>query len=280
MAIRLGTVAPIGFDDFPPGTWLDRLRQLGCTVVQAYRRQDADVTVGQMKDCIAAGGLPCDSMHGLFGPRYDPSSTDEAVREFAVETYRSEGRLVLQLGGSLVVVHCSPRQDEPVSPREYQMRLDSLRRSVAELGAYGRQIGVTYAFENLPPYHGVGRDAAELARLLAGAAAPHTAMCFDTGHALISGDPASAIAAAGSQIAYVHFSDNSGLADEHEMPTRGKLDCNAVADALAAVNYAGTLMLEVFRPVEALDEMIAANYASRLAEIVARASGGRYAKPS
>jgi sugar phosphate isomerase/epimerase len=273
--IRLGTVAPIGFDDFPPGQWLQRLRRLGCTVVQAYRRQDAGVTVGQMKDYLAAGSLPCDSIHGLFGPQYDPSSTNEAVRQFAVETYRGEGRLVLELGGSLVVVHCSPRRDPPASPGEHRMQLDCLRRSVVELGQYGERIGVTYAFENLPPYHGVGRDAAELARLLADLAAPHTAMCFDTGHALLSGDAPAAIRAAGRQIAYAHFSDNSGLADEHEMPTRGKLDCDAVADALAAVRYSGTLMLEVFRPIAVLDEMIAAGYAARLAQIVARASGGK-----
>ena len=273
--INLGTVAPIGFDEFPPGQWLARLRRLGCTVVQAYRRQDAGVTVGQMKDYLAAGSLPCDSIHGLFGPPYDPSSTNEAVRQFAVEAYCGEGRLVLELGGSLVVVHCSPRRDPPASPGQYRMQLDCLRRSVAELGAYGERIGVTYAFENLPPYHGVGRDAAELARLLADLAAPHTAMCLDTGHALLSGDAPAAIRAAGRQIAYVHFSDNSGLADEHEMPMRGKLDCDAVADALAAVGYSGTLMLEVFRPIAALDEMIAADYAARLAQIVARASGGK-----
>lgn len=273
MAIRLGTVAPIGFDDFPPGQWLARLRQLGCTVVQAYRRQDAGITVGRMKDYLAAGSLPCDSIHGLFGPMYDPSSTDETVRRFSIETYRNEGRLALELGGSLVVVHCSPRQDAPASPGKYRMQLDCLRRSVAELGEYGEQIGVTYAFENLPPYHGVGRDAAELAGLLSDLGAPHTAMCFDTGHALMNGDAAAAVRTCGQQISYVHFSDNSGLADEHEMPTRGKLDCDAVADALAAVDYSGTLMLEVFRPIAALDDMIAADYSSRLAAIVARASG-------
>jgi len=275
MAIRLGTVAPIGFDDFPPGQWLGRLRQLGCTVVQAYRRQDAGITVGQMKDYLAEGNLPCDSIHGIFGPQYDPSSANGAVRKFAVEAYRGEGRLVLALGGSLVVVHCSPRREAPASPAEHRMQLDCLRRSAAELGQYGERIGVTYAFENLPPYHGVGRDAAELAGLLADLAAPHTAMCFDTGHALMNGDAAAAIRAAGRQIAYVHFSDNSGLADEHEMPTRGKLDCDAVADALSAVGYAGTLMLEVFRPIAVLDELIAANFAARLKQVVARASGAQ-----
>ena len=272
MSIQLGTVAPIGFDAFPRGTWLARLRRLGCTVVQAYRRQDAHLTAAEMKAYIDAGGLPCDSLHGLFGDSLDPSSPDDGLRHSTVETCRGEGRLARQLGGSLVVVHCSPKPASPLAPEQHRRRLDCLRKSVAELGRYGEQIGVTYAFENLPGDHGVGRDPAELAGLLADLAAPNTAMCFDTGHALMTGDPAAAIAASRGQIAYVHFSDNSGQADEHEMPTRGALDTGAVADALAAARFSGTMMLEVFRPVEQLDEMIASGMAERLAAIVKRAS--------
>ena len=272
MPIQLGTVAPIGFDDFPRGAWLARLRRLGCTVVQAYRRQDAGLTAAEMRDYLDAGELPCDSLHGLFGASLDPSSPHEGLRRSTVETYRSEGRLALELGGSLVVVHCSPKASSPIAPDEYRRRLDALRSSAAELGRYGERIGVTYAFENLPADHGVGRDPAELAQLLEGLAAPNTAMCFDTGHALITGDPAAAIAACGRQIAYVHFSDNAGQADDHEMPTRGSMDTGAVADALAAAGFSGTLMLEVFQRIEALDEMIASGLAERLAEILVRAS--------
>ena len=272
MAVRLGTVAPIGFDTFPRETWLARLRKLGCEVVQAYRRQDAGLTPAAMKDYIAAGGLPCDSLHGVFGPQYDPSSPDEAVRRFAVETYRAEGQLVLELGGSLVVVHCSPKL-EPLPPDQYRLRQDCLRQSIEELGRYGESIGVTYAFENLPLGYGVGQPAAEVAKMLETTAAANTAMCFDTGHALMCGDVSAAIEACGPQLAYIHFSDNDGQADGHEMPTHGSLDTDAVAASLARVNYSGTLMLEVFRPVETLDEMIAAGMADRLAEIVRRASG-------
>lgn len=275
MPVRLGTVAPIGFDTFPRQTWLARLGRLGCTVVQAYRRQDAGLAAAQMKDYIDAGGLPCDSLHGLFGPSLDPSSPDEATRQFAIETYRSEGDLARQLGGSLVVVHCSPKLEAPLGPDEYRRRRECLRRSVEQLGAVGERIGVTYAFENLPPGYGVGADPADVANLLDEAAVPNTAMCFDTGHALMTGDPVGAIEACAGQIAYVHFSDNDGTADQHLMPTRGALDTVAVADALAGAGFSGTLMLEVFRPVEVLDEMIASGMGAELAAILARASAPR-----
>lgn len=271
--VELGTVAPIGFDDFPPRRWLARFRALGCTVVQAYRNQQAGVTVEQMRAALADGEMPCDSLHGVFGEQYDPSSPDDDARRFAVDTYRREGDLVRRLGGRLVVVHCSTIRREPTTADELARRWDQLRRSVEQLGRFGGEIGVTYAFENLPGYHPIGHDPAELARVLRQLAVPHTGMCFDTGHALMTGDPAEGIRAAAEQIAYVHLSDNSGRSDDHEMPTCGALDTPAVADALAEVGYRGTLMLEVFHSAAHLDELIADGCPARLAALRARAAG-------
>jgi sugar phosphate isomerase/epimerase len=273
MSIQLGTVAPIGFPDFASPQWLACFQKLGCTVVQAYRNQEARVTIDQMHDYIAAGGLPCDSLHGVFGEQFDPSACEEAPRRFAMDSYRKEGELVLRLGGSLVVVHCATIRQQPVPHEEHQLRLRQLRKSVSELGAFGRQIGVTYAFENLPGYHAIGYDVAELAGLLGELGAPGTGMCFDTGHALMVGDPAAAARAAGRQILYVHFSDNSGKADEHLMPTYGSLNCFAVADALHDIGYHGTVMLEVFHPLDRLKQMIDEGCGERLAAILSRANG-------
>jgi sugar phosphate isomerase/epimerase len=273
MSIQLGTVAPIGFPDFASPRWLACFQKLGCTVVQAYRNQAAPITIAQMRDYIAAGLMPCDSLHGVFGEQFDPSACDEASRRFAVDSYRKEGELVLQLGGNLVVVHCATIRRQPVPSDERQLRLGQLRKSVAELGGFGRQIGVTYAFENLPGYHAIGYDVAELAGLLGELGAAGTGMCFDTGHALMVGDPAAAIRAAGRQILYVHFCDNSGKADEHIMPTYGSLNCQAVADALHDIGYRGTVMLEVFHPLDRLLQMIDEGCGERLAAILSRANG-------
>jgi sugar phosphate isomerase/epimerase len=87
------------------------------------------------------------------------------------------------------------------------------------------------------------------------------------------GDPAAAIRAAGGQILYVHFSDNSGKADEHLMPTYGSLDCHAVAEALHDIGYHGTVMLEVFHPLDRLKQMIDEGCGERLAAILRHANG-------
>ena len=273
MAIKLGTIAPIGFDGFPPADWLACLRRLGCAVVQAYRNQKADVSVSRMQDYIAAGQLPCDSLHGLYGEEYDPSACEESHRRFAVDTFKKEGEVVLQLGGALVVVHSSTIREQGVEEAERRRRVDQLKRTIDELGRHGEQMGVTYAFENLPRYHAIGWDIGELSGILDEAGGPGTGMCFDTGHALMTGDPATQIRAADGRIAYVHLNDNSGQADEHEMPSYGVLDCDAMADALREVGYAGTVMLEVFHSIDRLNELIADGCADRLARLVARASG-------
>jgi len=273
MAIRLGTVAAIGFESFSPAEWLGCFRRLGCTVVQAYRNQEANVSLAQMRDALAAGEMPCDSLHGVFGEAFDPSAPDERARRFAVDTYKAEGELALALGGPLVVVHCSTVRPQGVSPDEKRLRWDQLRRSIAELGGFGRRMGVTYAFENLPAYHAIGSDAGELARVLGEVGAPNTGLCFDTGHANMVADVPSALRAAGKQIVYVHFSDNSGGNDEHEMPTYGSLDTAGVAAALREIRYRGTLMLEVFHDADRLRKLIDAGCAERLADFLAAAGG-------
>ena len=273
MAIQLGTVAAIGFPDFASPKWLACLRRLGCTVVQAYRSQEAGVTVQEMIDYIAAGQMPCDSLHAIYGEQYDPSALDESARRYAIDAYRSEGELALQLGGTLVVIHCATIREEGIDEAEHRGRIAQLKKSIIDLGHFGEQIGVTFAFENLPGYHAIGYDVAELSALLGEAGAPRTGMCFDTGHAHMVADVADCIRAAGDQLVYVHLSDNSGQADEHKMPTYGTMDIDAMARALCEVNYQGTLMLEVFCPIEELEAMIDNGCADRLADMLAVANG-------
>ncbi len=274
MAIRLGTVAAIGFEDFPPAEWLGCFRQLGCEVVQAYRNVNADISATQMNDAIAAGGMECDSLHGIFGEQYDPSTPDEQARIFAVDTFKSEGELALELGGPLVIVHCATIRRDGISAEEHDVRIAQLAKSIAELGEFGRQMNLRYAFENLPAYHAIGYQVGELAELLRQVAAPNTGMCFDTGHAnMVSGAPA-AIAQTGGQMIYVHLSDNFGDADSHLMPTYGSLDTDAVGRELCAAGYDGTLMLEVFAGVDELNKFIDDGCTEKLARIVQIANTG------
>ena len=271
--IQLGTVAAIGFEDFEPAEWLACYRRLGCEVVQAYRNQSRQVSLQEMQDAIAAGGMPCDSLHGVFGEQFDPSNPEEAGRTFAVDSFRHEAELCKGLGGTLVVVHCSTIRAQGIAADERAQRLRQLRKSIAELGEFGASCGVTYAFENLPGYHAVGQDIVELAGILAGVAAPNTGMCFDSGHANMVGDPVAAVADTNGTMVYCHASDNSGKADEHEMITYGTIDAAGLARALRGIGYEGTFMLEVFYPVARLRDLIMEGAPERLARILRIANG-------
>jgi len=273
MAAKLGTIAAIGFDDFKSPQWLQTLRAMGCSTVQAYRNTEADVSLEEMLDYIAAGTMPCDSLHGVYGEQYDPSCPDERARLFAVDAFKSEGELALKLGGPLVVVHCSTIRPDGVDPDERRVRVAQLRKSIEELGRYGSEVGVTYAFENLPAYHPVGSDVAELAHILEQVGAPNTGMCFDTGHANMVTDAADAARRAGRHMVYCHFCDNSGQADEHLMPTYGSLDTDAVARALHEIGYAGTMMLETFYQLDELKRFIDDGCPDRLRHIIATVNG-------
>lgn len=273
MTVRLGTVAAIGFEDFPPAEWLDCFRQLGCEAVQAYRNQNANISVPQMRDAIAAGRMPCDSLHGVYGEEFDPSCPAEPNRRFAVDTFKSEGELALALGGSLVVVHCATIRRDGIDRQEHRLRIEQLAKSIVELGEFGQSIGVQYAFENLPNYHAIGYDVAELTALLAGVNAPNTGLCFDTGHAHMTGDAVEKLRQAAGSLIYVHFSDNNGESDDHDMVGCGTLDAEGVARAVREIDYRGTLMLECFYDVEKLKRLIDEGFAERLSRIVRLANG-------
>ncbi|NLW87421.1 MAG: sugar phosphate isomerase/epimerase [Planctomycetes bacterium] len=271
MSVNLGTVAPIGFDHIHLSPWLACLRELGCTVVQVYRNQEANVSLSQMKDALSATGMPCDSLHGVFGERYDPSSPDENSRRFAVDSFKAEADLAIELGGKLVVVHCSTIRHEGVSEDQKRRRLKQLIRSAGELGEYGAKTGVTFAFENLPAYHVIGSDVAELLDIL-NLAGGNVGVCFDTGHANMVGDAPRMMRQVAHKLAYVHFNDNGGVNDDHDMPGLGTLDTDGIARGLADIRYNGTLMLEVFYDVDRLRRLIDEGYADRLRRILATAN--------
>ncbi|MBN1555690.1 MAG: sugar phosphate isomerase/epimerase [Phycisphaerae bacterium] len=282
MTASLGTVAPVGFADFANPAWLGCMRELGCSSVQVYRNRIGrggdpakPVTTRDMLDYVAAGDMPCDSLHGLYGNDLDPSNPDESARRTAVDVFKSEGDLALELGGPLVVVHCAGivPENHVVTEKEKRLRWDQLRKSAAELADYGEKQQVRYALENLPPYHFVGSDVSALHTLLEELHSPYLGMCFDVAHANLLCDPVPAAAGATDRMIYVHICDNHGQADEHLMPFHGNINWPAFADALHKGNYNGVLMLEVFPTLEELRRLLQEGLKEKLTAFLRQANG-------
>ena len=279
MAVKLGTVAPVGFDDFASPQWIECMKKLGCTTVQVYRNRHGNdskhsgpVTPDQIREYLDMAELPCDSIHGVYGNDVDVSSTDEPTRKTAVRTFMDEGKLAIQLGGPLVVVHCSGIYPGGLDDKALRSRRASLKKSIRELAVFGHAEGVKFAFENLPEYHAIGSRIEDLCELLDEVNSDAAGMCFDTGHAHLCGDVCSAISAA-RRLMYIHVSDNNARKDEHLMPGRGSIDWNALSEVLAAKQYDGVFMLETFHSVDELKILINAGWPEKLAKIIQTISG-------
>lgn len=265
--MTLGTTGAFGFDDFHPPEILRLYATAGCTVVQAYRNRLKHITA---KDCLALMPdipLRIDSIHGVFGDDLDPSSEDERVRRKTVDIYKREADFCLDLGGDLIVVHPSPAR----APTEsLETKYAQLRRSFDELGRFGATASVTYAFENMPPYHPVGDDLARLVREINEAADPRIVFLLDTGHAHMSCGLVEAVRIAGNAIKYTHVHDNDGAIDNHILPYRGTTPWSAFGDALNEAGYEGVFLLEVFEKAEDLRRLLNDEWREKIGHIVRR----------
>lgn len=263
---ELATVAAFGFDDFDPPIILDLYRQLGCKSCQFYRNEANPPTVDDVRRITRDADVPVDSIHGVFGSRYDPASTDESHRREVIEIYRREGELALALGGPMVVVHPSNLAPEGHTPTDTERadRVDPLRRSIAELAAIGQRQGVVYVWENNPHNMWIGNDPLQLANLLREIDSPHARMCYDTGHAKMTGDVSGRIVNCADVIAYLHIHDNDGVIDDHRMPGDGVIDWEQFREALreAAINVPA--MLEVFYLADKLRELATGDLPAKL----------------
>jgi len=275
----LSTVAAFGFDDFDPPVTLGLYKQLGCRSSQFYRNEANPPTVEYARKVAEQAGLPFDSIHGVFGDAYDPSCPDETFRRKSVEVYRNEGELAVELGGPRVVVHPAPMKpaDAKLTPGDRQHRMDALRRSMAELTEVGERLGVTYLWENITDRYWVGEDPIEIAGLLREFDSPHTRMCFDTGHALMTGTVEDRLAACADVISYLHVHDNDAKEDSHLMPGDGVTDWQAVRRTLRDAAIDVPAMLEVFYLADRLRDCIASDLPEKLAHWI---DVGAPARPS
>jgi sugar phosphate isomerase/epimerase len=247
---RLATVAAFGFTDFNPPTLLSIYKRLGCTSLQFYRNVKNPPTVAEALAVARDLGMPFDSIHGVFGPQHDPSSTDEPTRLAAIDTYREEGLLARDLGGPAVVVHPAPMCPDPRlnTPDGKARREAPLLRSMEALTRMGEELGVVYLIENIPGNYFFGSDARQLAGMIRSFGSPHLRMCFDTGHAHMSTTTTAAedLAACLDVVTYFHINDNDRKLDAHLIPGRGTIDWPALAAQIALLPAGTSAMLELF----------------------------------
>ena len=218
---------------------------------------------------IESAGLRAWSVHSP-GASFDVAASDESVRAAAVASAASCLAPAVEVGASVVVVHCNA-PGKPFDPDDYDPSLARTRDSLETLAPLAAEAGVRMAVENMIPRPGK-RPACDVREVLAliDGLGDHVGVCLDTGHNNATGaDVPEQALILGPKLFTVHIQDNHGRPneDEHLVPGDGSIDWFAFLDALDTIGFDSPRILEVAHHGRegAFEETMA-----RLAEIVAR----------
>lgn len=271
---QLSTTVPFGFE-FDERQYLDVFRALGCRWAELYRNVDCSLSAEQALRVADSAGMRFDSVHGVFSWHIDPSSPDPAHRDRCLKIYEDEGRFSLDIGAPVVIVHPSAnyRDNRPRAVADADaaqaVRWNTFNDFAARLAAIGERLRVTYLIENVPRNFPFGHDTIGLAERIRQIGSSRLRMCFDVGHAHLTGDLNESLRACADVVSYVHVHDNDGHEDTHWMPGDGTIDWQAFSRTVRDLSLDTPMMLEIFYDLARIRAMISDGIGNRLARYCA-----------
>ena len=171
---------------------------------------------------------------------------DEARRELTKTAIVSAA----ELGAKMIVVHPAKYLPYESSAKElFEINMEMYGSLLPLAKEVGIKIGVENMFTRNRETNGIS-DAPcsrpeEFCRYVDALASPFAVACLDIGHAnLVGQTPEDMIRKLGCRIEALHVHDNDLVHDLHQLPFTGKIDFDAVTDALAEIGYAGEFTFE------------------------------------
>lgn len=196
----------------------------------------------KLLEALGASGVRVHSIHSPFGAPLDISSPDDIVHERGVSGLIQAIELASVIDADKVIVHASDSVDGDVT-----RRMERARGVLREMGGIASESGIILALENLPPGY-LGHTPEEIISLLNGTNRDSVAVCFDSGHANLSGHFAEFASALLPHAVTTHLHDNDGSGDQHLYPGLGNIDWPAFSSAFKVLNCKASIMLECKPP--------------------------------
>lgn len=212
--------------------------------IRDFYKDDPQELVKLAKDC----GVNLVNLYGHFS--FD--------KEAAIATAKEQIDFLAEIGGKWYNCQNSGFGDDGPSERPTNPEMLNIMCEIAnELGAYGKEKGVTLCFH---PHYGTCVFSQEDIDYFAAHTNPEfVSFCLDTAHTTLAGiNPVDLIHQYGSRIAYMHLKDVDTYAlSKAEGPEKmasfralghGTVNFPAVKAALEEENYDGVLCVELDRP--------------------------------
>lgn len=192
----------------------------------------------KLKEWSKKYGVELASFHLPFWPFDMLDISSEALCDKTVKYLCSLIEKASSIGIDLFVIHAS---GEPIADNERKERMEIAKRSLFTLAEFAKKHCAKIAVEDLPRSC-LGRNIEDMKELVS--AHPDLKVCFDTNH-LLGDDNIEFIHALGDKIVATHISDYDFVNERHWLPGEGKVDWQAVLNALKQVDYKGVWLYEM-----------------------------------
>ncbi len=207
----------------------------------AYFNQRDPIELEMLVSRLGSWGIRVHSVHSPFGPSCDFSSLDDRVHERGVDGVIDAMEFARVVDAGVVIVHASDAR-----PSDYNRRLDRARGVLRELSTVAQESGAVLAIENLPPQY-LGHTPEEIFGLMNGGSSS-MGVCFDSGHANLSGRFMDFAEALLPHAVTTHLHDNDGVDDQHRFPGDGSVPWRKFAAAYHRAGCEAAIMLECIPP--------------------------------
>jgi sugar phosphate isomerase/epimerase len=225
-------------DPFP---YLKRIADAGFTHIHWCHHWATDFIysdheIEQIRQWLKEFDLRLLNLHASHGKEKYWVSQNEHQRLAGIELVENRIQMTARLGGDVLIIHI-PSTSPPESRTSW---LGQIRKSLDQLEPYARAHSVRIALENMD-----GDDWEMLEILIRENDPGFLGLCFDSGHANLSGQHFEHLERLKGRLIAVHLHDNDGLTDQHKIPFSGTVDWEILTSMIAHSAYQGCVNLEV-----------------------------------
>jgi sugar phosphate isomerase/epimerase len=232
---------------------LDKLVSGGAQAIEIFgARQHLDYAnrkqhVREIADWFRTSGIPLHSVHAPLYADYEwgrsgsapinIASTDRAARIEAMDEIKRAIEVAEHVPFRFLIQHIG-LPNESFSERKFEAAMTS----VEHLRAFAKPLGVRILVENIPNELSTPDRLVEFIRT---SHMDDVGVCFDTGHANMMGDVASAFETVKNHIHSTHVHDNDKEKDSHLWPGDGTIDWKSTLELLNQAPHKPPVLLEI-----------------------------------
>jgi sugar phosphate isomerase/epimerase len=183
---------------------------------------------------LSENNLTLDSVHAPFDPTCDLSQLEDIFAQGALIELKRAITATAELGVPILIVHLTS-----FKPSRIAERIQAVKKNLPQLVQFAESSNVIIALENLD------QDSEVLFKFaLDMIDSGNLKFCYDNGHEMLYNGSMDILKTYGDRLVAIHFHDNDGKKDLHQVPFEGKLNLPSLASQLNKFEKIPDLTLE------------------------------------